>query len=57
MYDQIEEAVDGLVAALQDGTVEQIVQRHAVWGPAGRGSAPPHRKPTPLQGREFPGRG
>ena len=30
MYDQIEEAVDGLVAALQDGTVEQIVQRHAV---------------------------
>lgn len=30
MYDQLEEAVDGLVAALQDGTVGQIVQRHAV---------------------------
>lgn len=29
MYDQIEEAVDGLVSALQDGTVEQIVERHS----------------------------
>ena len=28
MYDQIEEAVDGLVAALQDGSLEETVQRH-----------------------------
>lgn len=28
MYDQIEDAVDGLVRALQDGTVEELMDRH-----------------------------
>lgn len=28
MYDQIEEAVDGVVRALRDGTVEQVLARH-----------------------------
>ncbi|WP_432558219.1 low molecular weight protein-tyrosine-phosphatase [Granulicoccus sp. GXG6511] len=29
MYDQLEDAVDGLIQAIKDGTVDEIVARHA----------------------------
>jgi protein-tyrosine phosphatase len=38
MYDQVEDAVDGLVRALQDGTLRQVVDGQHAAGIRGRGA-------------------